>query len=154
VVDGWEVNYQQQFSFLPGIWKGLSFSANYTKLDTEGDYGTTGARSTDEIARFVPETGNARLSYTYGKYGMNLLYNYVGPALWTYNASFARLQYRDSRNTVNLGFSYRHSRGMNFFVDFTNLFNEPQTYYRAFESRLERATYNGTAVTFGVSGSF
>ncbi len=154
VVDGWEVNYQQQFSFLPGFWRGLSFSANYTKLDTEGDYGTTGPRSTDEIARFVPETGNARLSYTYGKFGMNLLYNYFGPALWTYNASAGRLQYRDSRNTVNLGFSYRHSRGMNFFVDFTNLFNEPQTYYGTYASRLERAIYNGTAVSFGVSGSF
>lgn len=154
VVDGWEFNYQQQFSFLPGIWKGLGFSANYTKLSTEGDYGDTGPRSTSEIQRFVPETANARLSYSYGKFGLNLLYSYVGPALWDYNAAAARLRYRDSRETVNLGFSYRYSRTMNFFVDFTNLFNDPQNYYRGYEDRLERSTYNGTALSLGVSGTF
>jgi len=154
VVDGWEFNYQQQFSFLPGIWKGLSFSANYTKLETDGDYGQTGPRSTSEVARFVPETGNARLSYSYGKYGFNVLYNYVGPALWTYNAAAARLQYRDKRESVNLGLSYRYSRTMNFFVDIANVFNSPQTFYRGYEDRLERAMYNGTAISFGVSGTF
>ncbi len=153
-IEGWELNYQQQFTFLPGIWSGLGFGANYTKLETEGDYGETGPRSTAEVQRFVPETANARLTYTYGKFGMNLLYNYVGPALWDYNAAAARLRYRDSRATVNLGFSYRYARTMSFFVDFTNLFDEPQNYYRGYEDRLERATYNGTAVSFGVSGTF
>ena len=30
IVQGWEFSYQQQFTFLPGLLKGLSGSANYT----------------------------------------------------------------------------------------------------------------------------
>ena len=41
-VQGWELSYQQQFTFLPGLLKGLSGSANYTLLDTHGDFGGTG----------------------------------------------------------------------------------------------------------------
>lgn len=46
---------------------------------------------------------------------------------------------------------------MNFFVDLANVFNEPQTYSRGpqgYEDRLERSMYNGTAISFGVSGTF
>ena len=153
-IDGLEFNYQQQFSFLPGIWRGLGFSANFTKLSTEGDYGEIGPRSTSDVARFVPETGNVRLTYSRGKYGMSVLYNYVGAALWDYNAAAARLRYRDKRETMNLGFTYRTKRAMSLFIDVTNIFDAPQNYYRGVTERLERATYNGTAITFGLSGSF
>ena len=153
-IDGWELNYQQQFTFLPGIFRGLGFFANYTRLETSGDYGETGARSTSDVARFVPETANAGLTFNAGKFGSRVLYNYSAAHLWDYSADASRLRYRDDRTLVNLSLSYRIRPELTFFVDFTNLFNEPLQYYRALPERLERSTYNGTAMTFGISGRF
>ena len=40
-VRGLELAYQQQFTFLPGIFQGLGAYANYSRNETEGDYGGT-----------------------------------------------------------------------------------------------------------------
>jgi len=153
-VDGWEVNYQQQFTFLPGVLRGLGFSANFTKLETSGDYGETGVRSTSDVARFTPETANVALNYKYRNYGARVSYNYTGKALWDYSSDPSRLRYRDAREIVNLGLTYQLRRGITLAVDFTNLFNAPQEFFRGFSDRLERATFNGTTITFGISGRF
>ena len=39
IVQGWEVSYQQQFTFLPGVLKGLGLLVNYTVIQTHGDFG-------------------------------------------------------------------------------------------------------------------
>lgn len=153
-VDGWEANYQQQFTFLPGVLRGLGFSANYTKLDTSGDYGETGVRSTTDVARFTPETANASLTYRLRNYGARVSYNYTGKTLFDYSSDASRLRYRDAREIVNLGLTYQLTRGVTLAVDFANLLNAPQEYYRAVPDRLERSTYNGTTITFGLSGRF
>jgi TonB-dependent receptor len=153
-IDGWEINYQQQFTFLPGVLRGLGFSANFTKLKTSGDYGETGARSTSDVARFTPKTANAALTYTYRGLGARISYNYTGVTLFDYSSDPSRLRYRDAREMVNLGLTYQLRRGVSVSVDFTNLFNVPQEYYRALPDRLERATFNGTAITIGLSGRF
>ena len=153
-IDGFEFNYQQQFTFLPGILRGFGFSANYTKLQTSGDYGETGVRSTSDVARFTPETANAALTYSRGKLGGRISYNFTGKTLFDYSSDPSRLRYRDAREIVNLGLTYQLRRGVTLSLDFSNLFNAPQEYYRALPDRLERATFNGTTVTFGVSGRF
>ena len=153
-IDGFELNYQQQLNFLPGVLRGLGVSANYTHLRTSGDYGETGARSTSDVARFTPETVNLALNYNYRGFGARLLYSYMAETLWDYSADASRLRYRDARELVNLGLTYRLHRAVSLSVDLTNVFNEPQDYYRAQPSRLERSTFNGTTITFGLSGRF
>ena len=153
-IDGFEVNYQQQFTFLPGVLRGLGFNANYTRLHTSGDYGDTGTRSTSDVARFTPETANAGLTYSYGRFGARILYSYIGATLWDYNADASRLRYRDERELVNVGVTYQLRRGLTLSLDLANAFNAPQEYYRALPGRLERATFNGTTITFGLSGRF
>jgi TonB-dependent receptor len=153
-VDGFELSYQQQFTFLPGMFRGLGVSANYTKLRTSGDYGETGARSTRDVARFTPETLNIALSYNYRQFGARILYSYMAATLWDYSTNPSRLRYRDDRELVNIGLTYRWSRAVSLSLDLTNAFNEPQAFYRALPSRLERSTFNGTTISFGVSGRF
>jgi len=53
-VDGWEISYQQQFTFLPGVLKGLGGFANYTRLETSGDFGGRTNLSTGQIAGCDP----------------------------------------------------------------------------------------------------
>ena len=48
----------QQFTFLPGIWRGFGVNLNYTQLETKGDYGGTVA--TTEVAGFRPRPPTPR----------------------------------------------------------------------------------------------
>lgn len=153
-VTGWEFNYMQQFTFLPGVLRGLGFSANFTKLETSGDYGDTGSRSTTDVARFTPETGNASLTFKYRKFGSRISYNYTGVTLQDYSADPWRLRYRDARELVNLNLSYQIHRRVTAYLDLINLFNAPQEYYRAVADRLERSTFNGTTIAIGLRGTF
>ncbi|WP_158277466.1 TonB-dependent receptor [Opitutus sp. ER46] len=154
-MQGIELNYQQQFSFLPGLLKGLGVFANYTQLTTNGDYGESTVRSTSEIANFVPKTANGGLTYKYRRFGARVLVNYTGRYLSNYSADPSRLQYRMAKTTVNLGTSYELTKGLSLFCDLANIFNAPQKLYRGLSSsHISAATYNGTVMTFGVSGRF
>ncbi|HVY89412.1 MAG TPA: TonB-dependent receptor [Hyphomonadaceae bacterium] len=37
-IDGWELSYQQDFTFLPGIWSNTGVQANYTHIDSKLHY--------------------------------------------------------------------------------------------------------------------
>lgn len=153
-VRGWEFNYTQQFSKLPGILSGLGAFANYTYLTTSGDYGTAGARSTNEVAGFYPKTGNAGLTFKYRAFGLSASVNYTGKYLATYSADASRLRYRFDRTIVNFGTTYNLGRGLSIFADLQNAFNEPVRFYRAKTNQVERITTAGTTILLGVSGRF
>ena len=155
VVQGWEISYQQQFTFLPGLLKGLSGLVNYTHLKASGDWGGTGPLSTDEVEGFVPRTANASLTWRYRGFSTRLLVNYASDFLQTSGgANPARNVYRMERTLIHLGFSYQWRPSLTFTVDIDNLTNEPQRRYRGFADQMEYINYPGTAITFGVSGRF
>lgn len=153
-VTGWELEYRQQLTFLPGMLRGLAVSANYTYLETEGDFGGTDVRSTDRVPNFVPRAGNASLSYTYRRFRFNALVNYTGNYLATFNAALQRNVYRKARTIVNTGVSYEWKPAISFFCDVSNVFNEPQVTYLWLEERPQRIIHAGQALTFGISGRF
>lgn len=154
IVQGWEFGYQQQFTFLPGFLKGFGIFANYTQLQTNGNYGGTGVVGTNAVAGFVPKTANAGVSYSYGRFGARILANYTGRYLQTASTSVGRNLYRYARTIANVGFTYRISRAANVSVDFTNLFNEAQTEYWGAPRYFAAEIIDGTQVTIGLSGKF
>jgi outer membrane receptor protein involved in Fe transport len=153
-VTGWEFNYQQQLSFLPGWAKGFSVFANYTILDTKGDYGSDAERSTDSVAGFVPEAANFGFTYKNRAWNVRLVGNHTGGYLATYDADPARLRFRDGRTLYNIGISYQVRPWLEFSADIVNILNKPQRFYRGSEERLQTWTVNGTSLTLGVSGRF
>jgi TonB-dependent receptor len=154
-IKGVELNWQQQFTFLPGFLRGFGALANGTILTTSGDYGSTGQNNpVTKLARFVPETANAGLTYRYGRLSTRVMANYTGAYLYTYAENLSRLNYRDERVTVNVNASWRVRSELSFTVDVTNLFNAPQRYYVYTDSRLNRAIYSGTVIYFSISGRF
>jgi TonB-dependent receptor len=161
IVQGWEVSYQQQFTFLPGLLKGLSGMLNYTSLDTSrsvpvaGSLTTTTARSSGEIAGFVPRTANASLSWRYRKFSTRVLMNYAATHLTTFSAgSTHRNVYRLKRILVNAGFSYQVRPNVSLTLDIDNLNNVPQKRYRGSEDQIEYFNFPGTTYTMGVNGRF
>jgi len=154
-VQGWEFSYQQQFTFLPGLLRGLGASANYTIIKTAGDFGGTTTRSTDEVPGFIPEMGNASLSWRYRKFSTRLLYNFTGSYITNFTAAtVGRNLYRYKYATLTAGVAYQFRPALNFTVDVGNLTNEPQRLYRGNPSQMSTTILNGTTITFGVNGRF
>jgi TonB-dependent receptor len=64
-LEGFEVNAQVQFSFLPGFWSNFGVLANYTQVDAEIEYVLTaaGATTTAQLVGMSPNTAAGTLYY-------------------------------------------------------------------------------------------
>jgi len=156
-VKGWEISYQQQFTFLPGIWKGLGAMINYTQIETAGDFGSiTGVqRKTGEVAGFVPKMANVMLSWSYKRFNTRVIANYNSAYISSFSATNAGANlYRYSRTSMDLGFGYQVSPKLTLTLDFSNLTKEPQSFYQYVPSRYQAYTQNFLTITAGVSGRF
>jgi TonB-dependent receptor len=155
IVQGWELSYQQQFTFLPGLLKGLSGQVNYTMLDTHGDFGGRTSLSSGQVAGFVPRTGNASLAWRHRGFGARVLVNYTCDYLQAYSSTSPwRNLYRFKRTVANLGLSYQLRPAINLTCDISNLFNEPQALYLGSKDRMQTTIINGVTITAGLSGRF
>jgi TonB-dependent receptor len=154
-VKGWEFSYQQQLQFLPGVLRNLAVMANYTLLDTHGDFGGAATRRSGEIVGFVPRTGNVSLSWRYGRFSTRLLVNGTSEFVNAFTApGSGRNQYRVERILVNYGVAWQLRPSLSLTCDVANLFNEPTVFYRGIPDQISTHTVNGTTITFGVSGRF
>ena len=150
---GFELAYQQQFTFLPGFWRGFGLSLNYTQLSTKGDYGGTVA--TTQVAGFVPKTGNAAI--TYNGRGWNLRLNGVWRSTYLagVSANPALLLYQEPKLQVNVKTRYTFSPRVSLFCDVENLNKSPitETYF-ATKDRPAQTRIVVAKVVAGVSGRF
>ena len=155
-VNGWELSYQQQFTFLPGLLRTIGFGANYTYLRTHGVFAGTTYLVSNQVAGFIPQTGNVNLSWRYKSFGVRARANYHVRYLNSFGGITTpqRSQYRFARTVTDLSFSFQLSASTQLFCDISNLTNEPQKFYRFVTTQTERVLLNGTGVTFGISGRF
>lgn len=131
-VRGIELNYSQQFTFLPGWLSGLAGYANYTRMETEGNYGNGNAIAVapnpkGKVAGFNPETSNLGLSYIKDRITVRLQYNHRGRYLTTYNAVESQLVYRIRRDTLDVKTMYQLSRRLSVYLDVNNVLGEFET---------------------------
>ncbi len=122
---GLELSYSQQFTFLPGFWRGFGLYANYTRITTRGDYG--GTTVTNQVAGFLPKTGN--LAITYLGHGLNIRLNGVWRSeyLVTNSATAASVVYQEPKLQINLKTRYSLTRRTAIFCDIENLNKSPIT---------------------------
>jgi len=153
-IEGWEFSYQQPLTFLPGLLQGLGVFLNFTKLETEGDFGGATVRRTGQVAGFVPKSGNAGFTYKYRRLGVRVSANYTGENLTDFSATEALLRYRTARTLVNVGTAFQIRPGTEFFFNVENIFDEPQQWYRYKPSRRQGTNFNGVGIFFGVDGRF
>lgn len=172
-VQGWEMSYNQQFTFLPGLLKGLSASFNYSWTNQHGlgSAATPGGTpilgrlptpttpavyfSRRDISGFIPAAANASLSWRYRKFNTSLLYNFTGENPTSISILAPALnQYRYSMKTLNISAGYQYQPNMGFTVNVANALNEPQRWYIGYKDRMRRTTINFVAITIGVNGRF
>lgn len=150
---GLELAYQQQFTFLPGFWRGFGFYANYTRLLTRGDYG--GATVTSTVAGFVPKAGNVALTYL--GHGFNIRLNGVWRSeyLITNSANAALLVFQEPKFQVNLKTRYNLNRTTSIYCDIENLNKSPITEtWAGSKDRPNQTRIVVAKVVAGVTGRF
>lgn len=126
LLDGWELQYQQNMTFLPEGWmQNLGLIANVTVVDSKVD--NTG----------LPLVGQSDLSYNFtvfyedDKFSTRLAYSYRDEYTTRNDSNSDKIRYRDE--TANLDFSAAYQINDNFRVTLEgiNLTDEPITDYMA-----------------------
>ena len=155
---GFEIDYQQQLSFLPGVLRGLGVFANYTRVwydDWAFNLGSPEAMA------------NGGVQFDHGRFLARVNLNWVGKLLqnpartydpvtdsWTAAGPFVQVFQKD-RLSVDLNLEYELRPWLTVFVDGRNILNEESVYtYREYEDNWERILKTGAIWLFGVKGRF
>lgn len=133
-IKGFNLDYAQQFTFLPGFLKGFGVTANYTRLWSEGQFApnTSGTASSTTLNGLVPKSANFGLSYIgYGLevrvlagYRSSFVYS-APPVVGSSGPNNSNTQYRDARTLWDLKTLYHVNRQLDVYLDVYNLTNEP-----------------------------
>lgn len=153
-VRGIEVSYSQQWTFLPGIWKGLGAFANATWMDAKGSYGEGDAIArvpNPRVAGFNPFLGNIGLSYIRSRVNLRATFNYRHKYLITYNANESRAVYAAARPTLDLKTLYNVNRRVSVYVDVVNVLKQPDQQRQVGFGRANRTFIMSPQFFFGVN---
>ena len=125
-VRGFELSYQQQFTFLPGALKGLGTFANFTYTDTLGNFGALTTQK--RLPLLTPRSGNAGVSYVMSGWQVRLMANwrdrvYASTAVVDAARGYGDL-YRASRVVYDLKIQYRINARYDLYFDAVNFTNE------------------------------
>ena len=154
-VQGWEISYQQQFTFLPGFLKGLGTVVNFTALEAHGDFGGSGRRQSRDVEGFVPRSANGSLFWRHRGFTTRVIVNYTGESISDYDeVSPARNRYLFSRTVINAGIGYQWRPAVTFSIDVNNITNAPQSAYRGIPDQMQFKLFGGTTITAGINGRF
>lgn len=150
---GLEFSYSQQFTFLPGFWRGFGVNLNYTRLETRGDYGGTVA--TTQVPGFRPRSANAVLNYQKGRYRGSLQANWIDAYLLTTSTNAALLVYEAARTSMNFKFTFDLTSRTSIYFNADNLLRTPiNTRYYAYPDRVGFTRLPYRSVAAGVQGRF
>jgi TonB-dependent receptor len=150
-IKGLELNYQQQFNFLPGWMKGFGAFANHTRLKTEGNYGANVVRSTSEVAGFTPKITNLGLFYIRQPITVRLHFNHASRYLQTFNANTARMLYKTGRSTIDIKTVYTFNRHFDAYFDVINVLREPDRAFMWYGERPQTIQDHRPMFYFGVN---
>jgi TonB-dependent receptor len=157
-VRGLEFAYQQQLSDLnlPKFLRSFGLYANFTWLETEGNYtDPAGVSSAGEVPGFTPRSGNIGLSWIAHGWTVRVKAKYEGDRLRVYNANPAQRIYVNDNFPVDVNIAYTINRRLTAFVDVINVFDS-RTFddYIYVEDRPLRTFKFSTYIKMGVSGRF
>ena len=155
--EGLEFDYRQRLTFLPGLLKGLTLSANYTVLRTNGNFGGTVARKSNDVPGFIPRTGNVRVLYAYKKFGASVDVNYTSQHIAP--GGFAAIGspinfYREDLFAVNTGVTFKLRPDVTFYANISNILEAETKSFRFIETRPRSVNNGALTMSVGVTGQF
>ncbi len=135
---GVEFNWQQQFTFLPGLLSGLGIFANYTWADAEIKLREAYAgRSVMPLPGQSRHTWNIAAFYERGPVNLRVSYTKRSDYLDEINADEPALDfYWEGRGQLDATGSFQISRNITMFVEAKNLTNSPGVRYYGSRNRV------------------
>jgi TonB-dependent receptor len=164
---GFELAYQQAFTFLPDPFKGLGALASYTHINPfNSQQWVTNAGNTIEVNSVPKYAYSTTLYYENGPFAFRTSYNYKGRSLHgdnPKNNGDDLIRWRAGRGYLDANISYRISDSLEIRLDALNLSNtlaydyfEDATgqYGRGDKTRMDYAKYDGRTFKIGLRGRF
>ncbi|ESQ84890.1 hypothetical protein AEAC466_07480 [Asticcacaulis sp. AC466] len=163
-LDGYELAYQQQFSFLPAPWDGLGALASYTHVNSSGyDFKTTDGRTLN--VNTIPKYSYSLTGYyEKGPLGIRLTYNYKDKNIIETSANGSDLQrWHAGAGYLDGNVSYKLNSYVELRIDALNLANTlgydyfddvSGRYGNGKKTRMDYAKYDGRTIKFGIRGRF
>lgn len=159
-VEGFEINYAQQFTFLPGFLKNFGTMANWTALSSEGDYNgliTTRLPFKNNLIGMRPKSGNAGLTFVNNRVDLRLMLNYASDYLVSLNTGDpSSSEFLGARAQWDFFGRLYLTRNVNLFVDAINLTEENRARYQGLPVAARQAQTNifSRSFTFGIQARF
>lgn len=132
-VEGAEFNYTQQLSFLPGVLRGLGATANWTVITSAGDYNGLIANLPfkNYLTGLRPHSGNAGLTYVYGRWDVRVMWNYADDYIISLDTSDpSNSEFMGARQQWDLFGRFKVTRALSVFMDVINLGESHRGRYR------------------------
>jgi TonB-dependent receptor len=149
---GVELGFQQQFTSLPGLLRGLGMSISYTWTDSEAE-----VFDREEKVPFFMQSehiGNVALFYELKGLELRLAYSYRSEYLDTLGDTADQDLYVDTHGQLDFKASYEFSKQLSTFVQFQNINDEPLRFYSGDKSRLAENEIYSWNMLAGMSFKF
>lgn len=143
---GFEVAYQQNLTFLPGVLKGLSVYANYTMTSSNARIQSRENPEDKEEIRLPGQArhmGNLSLAYALGRVNVRLSGNFNGEYISEIGGDASEDLYVKDRLQLDATATVTITPRIRFFAEFLNLTNQPFEVYQGNESHyIQREFYS------------
>ena len=151
-LSGWEINIQQQLSFLPGPLSGLGVYANYTSTTSDAYYGSDRDKTT--LPGQAGNTGNFSLSYETKKLSARFSYALSDQYIVEVGDDADEDIYYEPANRIDISLSYDPMDNLTILADLMNVNNAPLGYFQGSSSTpIQRELY-GPSFRVGLQYDF
>ncbi|MBV7537417.1 TonB-dependent receptor [Duganella sp. sic0402] len=162
---GYELSYQQAFTFLPAPFNGMGALASYTHIDPfNSAKWITNAGKEIEVNSVPKYAYSGTVYYEQGKWAARMSYNYKGKSLHgdnPRNNGDDLIRWRAGRGYLDANISYKFNDNLEFRIDALNLSNTlaydyfedaSGQYGSGKKTRMDYAKYDGRTIKFGIRG--
>lgn len=158
-LNGYEINYQQPFTFLPAAFRNFGTLLNYTFVKSKIDYlvsPTSATTITDDLLNLSPKSWNATLYYDDGKFSARVSTAYrMGFLTRVPGQNNNDVEGKNSSTNVDASLSYKFTENLEFTLEGVNLTNQVNDQFIS-RARNSSVVYNvtGREILAGVRYKF
>lgn len=148
-LNGFELQYQQPFTFLPGFWSNFGFIGNFTYVDSEVDYGE--GRGINRLTGQSKNAFNTTLYYETNRFQARVSAAYRSQYLLSYPAGNGNSE-EGINDTVNVdaSMSYDITDNLTFSLEGINLTDEFNDRYVDVTDRVSNYRHFGRELSVGL----
>ncbi|WP_295192439.1 TonB-dependent receptor [uncultured Brevundimonas sp.] len=145
---GIEIQYQQPFTFLPGLWSNFGFTGNVTWVDSEVSYGTAGK---NRLTGQSKNTANATLYYEDGPFQARVSLAHRSQYLLSFPGANGNSEegVNDTTN-VDASMSYEFTPNLTFSLEGINLTDAYTDRYVDVTNRVSDYRHTGREIAVGL----